>query len=306
MSSPTQHLISRCPGAFKDLSYGRVHYILKKPEGESKGLCVCIHGFSTEGTIFLPMMDMLVEAGYSAIALDLYGRGFSDAAPDEIPNNMSLFLSCISELLFSVAEETDKLSVSNLILIGYSMGGAIVAEFAQRHTSIVKKLIMLAPAGLPLPVPFTAKLVQSPIVGTALFHMAARKTLARHIDRSYFDPRAPEIREARQLSHRRMNDLFTHHHGYSRSLLSTLRYFPFGELEETFHVLGSTTLPVLLVWGNKDVIVPFSNLSRMQELMPHAQVCVIENSGHGDIVAHPDHVAQVFNSIQTFLDSPEN
>ena len=41
--------------------------MLRQPEDQesSKGLCVCVHGFSTEAAIYLPLMDQLLDAGYS-------------------------------------------------------------------------------------------------------------------------------------------------------------------------------------------------------------------------------------------------
>ena len=68
-------------------------------------------------------------------------------------------------------------------------------------------------------------------------------------------------------------------------------------------MLGSTTMPTLLVWGNQDVVVPFANLERMRALMPSAKACVIEDSGHSDIFGHADHAQRVRDEIVSFVEA---
>lgn len=147
------------------------------------------------------------------MALDLYGRGYSDAAPQGIPNNLALFISCLSELLFAIARETDQQSVTSITLVGYSMGGAIAAEFARRYPFLVSRLILLAPAGLPVPIPWTARLIQSPVIGGAIFNMGAQQAMLSHVERGYYQPDSPAVHEHKENVHTRLSQLFAAHKG---------------------------------------------------------------------------------------------
>ena len=41
------------------------------------------------------------------------------------------------------------------------------------------------------------------------------------------------------------------------ALLSTVRNFPFGSLEETYRRIGQTIKHISVIWGDKDVTVPY-------------------------------------------------
>ncbi len=52
--------------------------------------------------------------------------------------------------------------------MGTSMGGAIAINFVHLHPQHVRKLVLVAPAGLPVHVPATAQLAQLPLIGACV------------------------------------------------------------------------------------------------------------------------------------------
>jgi pimeloyl-ACP methyl ester carboxylesterase len=52
-----------------------------------------------------------------------------------------------------------------IFLIGHSMGGAIAAAFAELYPQHIAGLVLVAPAGLPVPMPITAHIAKLPLVG---------------------------------------------------------------------------------------------------------------------------------------------
>lgn len=78
------------------------------------------------------------------ILIDLFGRGYS-AAPD--PNvyryNSALYISQVSLCL-----QSSSIAWSSFAIVGYSLGGAIAADFASYFPNLVRGLVLVAPAGL--------------------------------------------------------------------------------------------------------------------------------------------------------------
>ncbi|EGD77593.1 hypothetical protein PTSG_08690 [Salpingoeca rosetta] len=291
---PSEEMCAKAPGTFFECSYGRSHYrLLGKPQG--KPLVVCLHGISAEGAAYLKLAEELVPLGYQCLLPDLYGRGFTDAPAKHVYNDVHLFTSQVAELLLAVAEETDYQSAKGIYLIGSSMGGAIAAKFAHMHPRLVKKLVLVCPAGLPNDMPFLASLVKVPGLGEALLSMASKKTIADGAARSYADPTREGAKEHLENTLKRGAELAKHHPAHGKALINTVRNFKFGGLTASFEELGRRQeLPILLVWGNKDIVVPFHNHETILKLIPHAQFIELDNGGHVDMFAVP-HLRQMFH-----------
>jgi pimeloyl-ACP methyl ester carboxylesterase len=57
-------------------------------------------------------------------------------------------------------------------------GGAIAAKFTYLYPSLVKRLVLLAPAGLPTPIPLAAQVGSLPLIGELLFARLAPGSLS--------------------------------------------------------------------------------------------------------------------------------
>ena len=100
---------------------------------------ILVHGFSTPKFVWEQITPSLVKEGYQVITFDHLGRGFSDRPAG--PYNADLYQSEISDLITGLALETP------LTLVGYSMGGANVIDYAAVYPEQIKQLILIAPAG---------------------------------------------------------------------------------------------------------------------------------------------------------------
>jgi pimeloyl-ACP methyl ester carboxylesterase len=75
--------------------------------------------------------------------LDLWGRGYSDSL--DLPHDSRL---CATEILFAITLSPLAWTPEGCSLIGYSLGGGIVADFASSFPDIVTSLVLLAPTGM--------------------------------------------------------------------------------------------------------------------------------------------------------------
>ncbi|MHA2248772.1 MAG: alpha/beta fold hydrolase [Candidatus Kariarchaeaceae archaeon] len=266
------------PGNFVELSQGFVHYELLGPEDGD--LVVLIHGFSVPSFFWDKNVEFLRNAGYRTLRYDLYGRGYSDRPKVKYDEN--LFLDQLYELL----EKLDLLeNKSNLI--GLSMGGAISTLFSVKYPNLVKNTILLAPAGLPMPVPVSALLLKIPILNSLLFRMFGTRTLIEGLSHDYQNQpdNFPEIQEKyiQQMQYK----------GFRSAILSTINNFPLTSLTDKYKQLGQLKIPVLLIGGTEDSIIPFNNYQQISEIIPHADFHVLENTGHAVQVEQIDKVNDI-------------
>ena len=133
------------PGA-RDVQspYGSLRVYEWGPEDGKKVLLV--HGISNPCIALGAVAHGLANKGCRVMMFDLPGRGYSDT-PVPTPHSARLYTTTIllaltsSPLPWTGNGET-------FSLIGYSLGGGIVANFTSYFPSLVSSLVLIAPAGL--------------------------------------------------------------------------------------------------------------------------------------------------------------
>jgi pimeloyl-ACP methyl ester carboxylesterase len=250
-------------GTFIQLSNGYTHYRL---EGPAQGPpVVLVHGFSTPLYNWDHTVPALTRAGFRVLRYDLYGRGFSDRP--RVNYDKDLFDRQLLELLKALKVNTP------VNLVGLSMGGAVVTIFAARHPRQVGKLALVAPAGFPVNIPFTGKLVRLPVLGGYLMRAVGDRTLLKSVRKAVHKPeKVPEYihKFKKQMVYR----------GYKRAIVSTLRHFDLSNQAAEFKMAGRHPRPVMVFWGKADRIVPYKHSAKVLEAMPRATLFSITDAGH--------------------------
>src|SRR5580698_2919931 len=122
--------------AFAQLSKVRLEYF---QHGEGPERVVLIHGFQASAAIWRLVQEALPADRYTSIAINNRGAGGSEAPPREADFSVQIFASDAFELL-------SQLDWRDFTLVGHSLGGATVAQFAVDHPSLLKGLVLLDPA----------------------------------------------------------------------------------------------------------------------------------------------------------------
>ncbi len=268
-------------GDFAELSRGLTYFEWRGP---SRGpIVVCVHGLTTPSYIYTPLAVALTALGYRVLTYDLYGRGLSDRVRGR--QDRAFFVDQLEELLIALEVR------QTVSLIGYSMGGAIAAAFAQSHPERIDRLILLAPAGLGhRPSRFHAFCSRFPVLGDGLMRLFGHIVHRRSVDRSIPDnPELPGFvpRVAGEMGYR----------GTLPAVLSSLRHMLAEDMAPTHRALAETALPVLAVWGGADRTIPLAAMGRLAQVNRKARQVELRGATHALPFTHPDEITAALTDL---------
>ena len=276
------------PGSFIDLPCGNTHYEMK---GEGTPV-VLVPGYATPYYIYNKVFDALLAEGYRVLRYDLLGRGLSERA--KAVYSPDLFARQLKELTDALLPETP------FLLIGTSMGGAVTATFCANYPGRAKAVVWLAPAGMDtFQPPFYMKLANTPVIGTAVFHAIANKTLLSKCASEMTHVSQEEIDDFM----RAFGDCIAYR-GFVRCTLSSLRNTILGtkEVTKSYEKVAAQGIPVLCVWGEEDKTMPFYQSERFKEILPNAKLVPFTGSGHVFLF---DEIARTMEVVLPFLKEHE-
>lgn len=247
----------------------RMHYYVAGPvDGQP---VVLVHGLGGQAEDFRNLTPFLRTAGFRVYTPDLLGFGRSDRPRD--------FSYSVPDQAASVFAFMDAMGLKRVDLGGLSMGGWIVQSMAANHPERIRKLMIFDSAGLNV----------KPAWNTALFTPASAAELDE-LD-ALLMPHPPEVplflvqdilrlsRDQAWVMHRALDSMLTGR-------------------DTTDALLPQLKMPVLIVWGDLDHIMPLAQGETMHQLVPQSQLEVVEGCGHLAVVQCADRIG---SKVQAFL-----
>jgi 4,5:9,10-diseco-3-hydroxy-5,9,17-trioxoandrosta-1(10),2-diene-4-oate hydrolase len=250
--------------------------------GNEGSTVVLIHGIGSSMEDWSHNIHTLAER-HRVYAMDLVGNGRSDkpAAPYSFP----YFAQFVHDFL--QAQDVDRVN-----LVGNSMGGGIVLQFALQFPDKLEKLVLVDCAGLGREVSLFFRLPTLPLVGKWLSR-PSRKGAAQLLHETFYDPAliTDELIDFQyQLSALP---------GAQGAMLSTLRRNvtlrglrdrAWRSIVEELH---NITAPTLIVWGQQDRILPVAHAQVARDRIANARLHIINQCGHMPQMERPDE----FNAV---------
>jgi pyruvate dehydrogenase E2 component (dihydrolipoamide acetyltransferase) len=238
--------------AFVDTPAGRLRYAKR---GEGQRNIVLVHGFGGDLDNWLFNIDALAEAG-TVHALDLPGHGQSEKTLKDAT------LKGLSDALIGFM---DAQGIASAHLVGHSMGGAVVARTALDHTGRVQSLSLIGSAGL-------GEEINGGYID-GFVATASRRDLKPVLEQLFHDP-ATVTRQLVDdlLKYKRLDGVDAALRGLSGALFA-------GGKQSTVlaEELKRAGLPVLVVWGASDQVIPAAHASALDG---RAKIEVIGEAGH--------------------------
>ena len=211
---------------------------------------VLLHGWARRGRDFAAVQELLARAGVSSLALDL--PGFGSSPPPSVAGGARFYASLVAPVLAQLDRP--------VVLAGHSFGGRIATVIAADHPELVTSVIL---SGTPL--------LRSPV--------AVRSPIAYRMIRW--------LHRRGWLSDERL-EAARHRYGSSdyRAATGIVRDVLVATVAEGYEQeLARIEVPVILLWGQLDSVVPVAVAERANELLrvPDAdsrRLRVLSDVGH--------------------------
>ncbi|KZF09140.1 hydrolase [Rhodococcus sp. EPR-157] len=249
---------------------------------------VLVHGLMGSLHDWNPQLKTLSQS-FRVIALDLPGHGDSDKIPGDY--SLSAHAATIRDLLHS-------LDVESVTMVGHSYGGGVAMQMLYLFPEMVEKICLVASGGLGQevnPVLRAASLpgseVALPVAASAPVRRAvggvlALLTRARILRLGAGDQRAWTNFASISDSRTRRAFLST-----ARSVINYR-----GQSVSATRLLSSFShVPALLVWGERDTIIPATHAHSVRDQLPgRGRVELFPKAGHFPHLDEPERFASVF------------
>lgn len=131
--------MSQPPDSLSAADGTRLH-LYTWPGEARRGTVLIVHGLGEHAGRYTHVATWLAERGFATRSYDQRGHGRSDGARGVIPTPNALFDDLVGVV------NALRPTAGRFILLGHSMGGAVVAEFAARRVRSADAVILSSPA----------------------------------------------------------------------------------------------------------------------------------------------------------------
>jgi pimeloyl-ACP methyl ester carboxylesterase len=248
------------PSEFVDVLGLRMH--VRDTGPRDAPAVILLHGFGSSLLTWEPWARGL-SAKYRVIRFDLPGFGLTGADPTGDYSD-ARGLSVLAALM-------DKLGVARAALVGNSMGGKLAWMFAAEHPQRVTRLVLVSPDGFASPGFEYGRKPEVPSIMRLLKYTLPTMMVRMNLAPAYGNPAA--------LSDdvlNRYRDMMLAP-GVRAAMLSRMEQVDPRPPEP---MLRQITAPVLLLWGERDAMIPFSNARDYAKAIPDSRIVSFPDLGH--------------------------
>ena len=237
-----------------------------------------IHGVAGSLETWRSVVDPLARNA-TVVAVDLPGHGASSPAGGDY--SLGSLAAGLRDLLTALGHD-------RATLVGHSLGGGIAMQFSYQFPEMTERLVLVSSGGLGLEVNPALRAASLP--GASLFLSVTAEATRRAsgiVGRVLGAANAPSkpgfdelVRSYASLADADRRSAF----------LATVRSVV-GLNGQTVHagdrLYLAEDLPVLLIWGAEDPIIPVAHARSAHELLPHSTLAVFDGVGHFPHVEAP-------------------
>ena len=237
---------------------------------------VLVHGWAMHTGIWREFAEQLAKH-YQVICLDLPGHGQSEALDD-------FNLADISAALVSAVPD------GQFCWLGWSLGATVVLDIAQRYPNKVSSLVLLA--GNPM---FTQTDEWSGLRVDLLeafaeqLQLDCQATLLR-----FLSLQVNQLSDFKVLIKKLKAAVLEYPAPDNQTLQGGLDILKTADLRTA---LADITVPVLVILGARDTLVPVAVGQKMQTLAPNIELNIIDKAGHVPFLSHPQELLEIISKF---------
>ena len=253
--------------------------------GGSGPVLVLIHGMAGSSVTWEPVLPALTRH-YTVIAPDLPGHGDSDKPRGDY--SLGAHASSIRDLLVVLGHE-------RATIVGQSFGGGVAMQLAYQHPECCERLVLVSSGGLGqevalllraltlpgadylMPIACNGRVRDAGVAVTGFFDRLGLRPVPAVAEmwRSFASLSDASTREAFHHTLRSVVDV----HG-QRVSASDRMYL-------------AADVPTLIVWGDRDPIIPLEHAITTHEMVPGSRLEIFEGAGHFPHCEQPERFVEV-------------
>jgi pimeloyl-ACP methyl ester carboxylesterase len=253
-----------------------------------------LHGITDSSQTWDRVLPGLAKH-FTVIAPDLLGHGTSAAPRGDY--SLGAHASGARDLLTALGHE-------RATIVGHSLGGGIAMQFAYQFPERSERIVLVSSGGLGREVHLLLRAAALPGADWVLPLVASRpllgmgRTLGGVLRRAHIGPAG----DLEVLAH---GFASLHSAGSRQAFLHTVRSViePGGQRVSAHDRLAlAARLPTLIVWGERDSIIPPAHGAAAHAAMPASRFVVFPGAGH---MPHADAPERFVELVTEFCDSTE-
>lgn len=274
---------------FLDIGGGLLVHARDQGRGDAPVL-VLLHGANASLQTWEPWVKRLGPK-YRIISLDQIGSGLTGPNPSD-DYSPAAYVSTLDRTL-------GKLGVTHFALAGNSMGGAVAWHYALAHPEKVEALILIDAAGAPVAAPASQpagiRIARTPLVRHIVQFVTPRKLVEKTLRESLANQAVIDDR---------MIDRYWELLLYPGNRRAAALRSGTGREAADPVALGRLHMPVLVLWGKEDRLIPVAAARWFVKAMPQAQQIVYPGVGHVPMEEAADRSAQDVDAFLSRLARP--
>lgn len=253
------------------------HELAYRHAGEGPVLLL-LHGIAGSSQTWVPVMELL-RRDYTVFAPDFLGHGRSAKPIGDYS---------LGNHAAGMRDFLDVLGIERATVIGQSFGGGVAMQFAYQFPERCERLVLVDAGGLGREVSWMLRLLALPAAEYVLpvIFSAPVRTFGESIlgflkDRGIRNARAAEmLRSYSSLTEP------TNRQAFVRTMRAVID--PGGQSVSAMDRLYlAANMPTLIIWGDKDKIIPLIHAYRAHEAIPNSRLEIMEGVGHYPHVEEP-------------------
>ena len=248
------------PSQFVDVDCVRLH--VRDTGPRTAPAIIMLHGFGSS----LQTWDSWaadLERDFRIVRYDLPGFGLTGADPTGVYTDERA-IAVLTGLM-------DRLGIGRATVVGNSMGGRIAWRFAAAMPERIERLVLVSPDGFAGPGRAYGVKPSVPLLLRVLPYVLPDGMLRASLRPAYADP--ARLMEATYV---RTRDMLLAP-GVRRAIVDLSGQVT---LIDPVPLLAQITAPTLLLWGERDAMIPFRNSADYLRALPHATLHALPGLGH--------------------------
>jgi pimeloyl-ACP methyl ester carboxylesterase len=187
---------------------------------------------------------------------------------------MPIKSASVEGLVTFIENFVKKMNLSNMTLLGNSLGGHVALIYTLKNKEKVKKLVLTGSSGL-----------FENTMGGSYPKRGSYEYVKERVAYTFFDPNTAT------------KDLVDEVFEITTNIPKCMRIVAIARSAQRHNMakdVTNITVPTLLIWGLNDTITPPAVAHEFNKLIPNSQLRFIDKCGHAPMMEHPEKFNKIF------------